>query len=96
MRAPGAQRLIIRAAAQQRFGFGQHGGLRGNVGEPSAAAARKANHEVAEVRAEAVRAAKQFAVVQNAEPKAALDVDDEKVVQVARLSKPVLGERRRD
>ncbi len=53
---------------------------------------RRPNHEIAEVRAEAVRAAKQFAVVKNAETKAALDVHDEEVVEIARLSEPVLGE----
>ncbi len=55
--------------------------------------ARRANHEVAEIGAEAVGAAEQFAVVKNAEAEAALDVDDEKIVQVARLPEPVLGER---
>ena len=55
-----------------------------------------AHHEVAEVGAEAVRAAEQFAVVQNAEAEAALDADDQKVVEVARLAEPVLGQRRPD
>ena len=76
----------------QRFGFDQHRRLRGHVGEPSAAAAGRANHEIAEVGTEAVRAAKQFAVMKNAEAQAALDVDDQEVVQVARLSEPVLGQ----
>ena len=55
-----------------------------------------ADHQIAEVGAEAVRAAKQFAIVKNAEAEAALDVDDEEVVEAARLSEPVLGEGRRD
>ena len=53
----------------------------------------RADHEVAEVGREAVRAAKEFAIVQDAEPQAALDADDQKIVEVARLTEPVLGER---
>ena len=56
----------------------------------------RADHEVAEVGTEAVGAAKQFAVVQDAEAEAALDADDEKIVELARLPEPMLGERARD
>ena len=71
----------------------EHRSLGGEVGEPGAAAARRAHHEVAEIGTEAVGAAKQFAVVQDAEAEASLDADDEKIVEVARLAEPVLGER---
>src|SRR5271154_1853891 len=81
------------AVAHQRFRFDQHRRLRGDVGKPRVAAAGRANHEIAEVRTEPVCAAKQFAVVKNAKAQAALDVDDQKVVQVARLSEPVFGQR---
>src|SRR5271165_6290579 len=57
------------------------------------AARRRPDHEVAEVRAQTVRAAKQFAIVQNAEPEASLDADDEKVVKLARLAEPMFRER---
>ena len=63
------------------------------VGEPPAAVAGRANHHVAEVGAEAVGAAEQFAVVQDAEAEAALDADDQKIVELARLAEPMLGER---
>ena len=52
-----------------------------------------ANHQVAKVGREAVCAAKEFAIVQDGEPEAALDADDQKIVEVARLTEPVLGER---
>ena len=42
---------------------------------------------------EAVCAAKEFAVVQDSEPEAALDADDQKIVEAARLPEPVLSER---
>ena len=77
--------------AQKRLGFDQHRSLRGHVSEPFPAAVRRADHEIAEVGAEAIRAAKQFAIVKNAEAQAALDVDDEEVVETARLSEPVFG-----
>ena len=96
MTASGGSAASRSAAAQEGLGFADHRRLGRHVGEPSAAVAGRADHEVAEVGAEAVRAAKEFAVVQNAQPEAALDVDDQKVVEVARLSEPVLGERRRD
>src|SRR5208282_5778983 len=38
------------------------------------------------------RAAEQFAVMQDAKPEAALDADDEKVVELARLPEPMFGQ----
>ena len=91
--AAGAKGRVMLAAAHQALRFAQHRSLRSDVGEPPAAVAGGRDHEVAEVGAEAVRAAEQFAVVQDAEPEAALDADDEKVVEVARLPEPVFGQR---
>ena len=93
MSRSGRNRRSRGAVAQQGFRLGENRRLRADLGEAAAAVAAAANHQVAEVRAEAVRAAEQFAVVQDAEPEAAVDVDDEKVVEVARLPEPVLGER---
>ena len=67
--------------------------LRSEIAEPSAAIAQRVDHQVAEIGAEAVGAAKQFAVVQDAEAEAALDADDQKIVEFARLAEPMLGER---
>ena len=58
----------------------------------TAAAAWRADHHVAEIRAEAVGAAQQLAIVQYAEPEAVLDADHQKIVETARLPEPVFGE----
>ncbi len=81
------------ACAEQSLGLSDDGGLRSRVSEPSAALARRAQHEVAEVGTKAVRAAEELAIMENAQPEIALDIDDEEVVETARLSEPVLRER---
>ena len=52
-----------------------------------------AHQKIAEIGTEAVRAAKQFAVVQDAEAEAALDGDDQEIVELAPLAEPMFGER---
>ena len=62
-----AKGRVVLAAAHDGLRFAEHRSLRGDVGKAPAAVARRPNHEVAEVRAEPVRAAEQFAVMQDAE-----------------------------
>ena len=89
----GADRAVVVAAAQQRLGFSDDRSLRSKVPQPPAAIALRSDDQVAKVGTEAVGAPEQFAVVQNAQAKAALDADHQKIVQFARLAEPVLGER---
>ena len=89
----GAEGRLMLAAAQRGVDLGEHRGFRRRGGEPAAAAAGAAHHDVAEIGTEAIGAAKQFAVVQDAEAEAVLDVDDQKIVEVARLAEPMFGER---
>ena len=88
-----AKGRVVLAAAHDGLRFAEHRSLRSDVGQAPAAVARRPNHEVAEVGAEPVRAAEQFAVMQDAEPQCPLHADDKKVVDVARLPEPMFGER---